>query len=236
MAEDWYVSSGAWYRITVYSASIALEEQNGLSDLSTVEFHLAYDRPASPMAVAYDVDTGNCTSMTDLVIVETCRMRGQVLNAHPFEKDMTFEISFQLAWYTPDLGDLTRVPGLVLADRAGNEANAGFTDAAWKFSAELEMPSEDVELQLSQGTTLEDGARLTPGSRFEVSGSLQFAATGEAPEFDCEVDVSLAGRSTNVVAKNGVWNAEMFAPGYGGTLPLTWGVGCLPEQIQCFSC
>ena len=214
---------------TVYSASIALEEQNGLSDLSTVEFHLAYDRPASPMAVAYDVDTGNCTSMTDLVIVETCRMRGQVLNAHPFEKDMTLELSFQLAWYTPDLGDLTRVPGLVLADRAGNEASVGFTDAAWKFSAELEMPSEDVELQLSQGTTLDDGARLTPGSRFEVSGSLQFAATGEAPEFDCEVDVSLAGRSTNVVAKNGIWTAEMFAPGYGGTLPLTWGVGCLPE-------
>ena len=21
----------------------------------------------------------------------------------------------------------------------------------------------------------------------------------------------------------------MFAPGYGGTLPLTWGVACLPE-------
>ena len=76
---------------------------------------------------------------------------------------------------------------------------------------------------------LEDGARLTPGSRFEVFGAIQFAATEEAPVFDCEVEVSLAGRSTKVVARNGIWNAEMFAPGYGGTLPLTWGVACLPE-------
>ena len=214
---------------TLYSASIDFEEQNGLSDLAAVEFHLAFDRPASPMAVAYDVDTGNCTSLTDLVIVDACRIRGQVLDAHPFEKEMTLEIDFELAWYTPDLGDLTRVPGLVLTDRAGNQAQAGFDDAAWAFSAELEMPSEDVELLLSQGTMLDDGARLTPGSRFEVSGALQFAATEEAPVFDCEVEVSLAGRSTSVVAKNGIWTAELFAPGYGGTLPLTWGVACLPE-------
>ena len=214
---------------TLYSASIDLQEQNGLSDLASVEFHLAFDRPASPMAVSYDVDTGNCTSLTDLVIVDTCRMRGPVLDAHPFEKDMTLELSFVLAWYTPDLGDLTRVPGMVIVDRGGNEARAGFDDAAWTFSAELEMPSEDVELLLSQGTMLEDGARLTPGSRFEVSGALQFAASEEAPEFDCEVEVSLAGRSTKVLAKNGIWTAEMYAPGYGGTLPLTWGVACLPE-------
>ena len=214
---------------TPYSVSIDLQEQNGLSDLSTVEFHLAYDRPASPMAVAYDVGTGNCTSMTDLVIVEACRVRGAVLDAHPFEKDMTLEVTFELAWNTPDLGDLTRVPGLVLVDRAGNQAQTGFDEAAWSFSAELEMPSEGVKLTLSQGTMLEDGARLTPGSRFEVFGAIQFAATEEAPVFDCEVEVSLAGRSTKVVARNGIWNAEMFAPGYGGTLPLTWGVACLPE-------
>ncbi|MGB1624424.1 MAG: hypothetical protein ACPHCZ_06945, partial [Candidatus Poseidoniaceae archaeon] len=114
-------------------------------------------------------------------------------------------------------------------DRAGNQAQTGFDEAAWSFSAELEMPSEGVKLTLSQGTMLEDGARLTPGSRFEVFGAIQFAATEEAPVFDCEVEVSLAGRSTKVVARNGIWNAEMFAPGYGGTLPLTWGVACLPE-------
>ena len=37
---------------------------------------------------------------------------------------------------------------------------------------------------------LEDGARLTPGSRFEVFGAIQFAATEEAPVFDCEVEAS----------------------------------------------
>ena len=180
------------------------------------------------MAVAYDVDTGNCTSMTDLVIVETCRIRGAVLDAHPFEKDMTFELTFELAWNTPDLGDLTRVPGLVLVDRAGNEAQTGFDEAAWSFSAELEMPSEGVKPTLSQGTMLEDGARLTPGSRFECSEPSN-SPRRRKPRLRLRGGGFLAGRSTKVVARNGIWNAEMFAPGYGGTLPLTWGVACLPE-------
>jgi hypothetical protein len=214
---------------TAYTAFIDMEEGNGLNDLAQVEVQLASDQASAPLTVTWSPEDGTCTSSTALVTVHACAMEDRMGAASPFADEFTLSLTFELAWTTPDLGMLTRTPGVVLVDRAGNRATLTYDEAAWRFSAALELPSEDVELHLSQGTLLDDGARITPGSRFEVSGGLRFMATHDVPTFECDVDLRLAGRTTTATAKDGVWSTEMTAPALGGTLPLTWEVGCLPD-------
>ncbi len=214
---------------TSYTAYIEMKEGNGLSDLAEVEVHLASNQMSSPMTVAWSPQAGGCSSTTGLVIVHDCSMKTTMGAAGAFSESFTLELTFELAWTTPNLGTLTRAPGVVLVDRAGNRASLTYDEAAWRFSSALEIPSEDVDLHLSQGTMLDDGARLTPGSRFEVSGSVRFAETHDVPSFECGVDLHIAGRTTVATANGGRWSTEMTAPSLGGTLPLTWGVGCLPD-------
>ena len=150
--------------------------------------------------------------------------------AGPYEKDTRLVVDLELAWTTPDLGDTFREPSVKIIDRAGQEVIQTFPALRWRFSPALTIPQESVSLVLTQGTVLDDGARLPPNSPFELTGGLVFAATEETPDFNCSVDVMFAGQTYSAETYNGIWNVELRSPQASGTIPLTWSVGCLPPQ------
>ena len=94
----------------------------------------------------------------------------------------------------------------------------------------MEVPEESVNLYLSSGTLLSDGARLGPNSALEISGGVVFSETGTIPQFNCTVYILFAGESKSALAQQGIWNIALTTPGNSGTIPLTWSIGCMPEQ------
>jgi hypothetical protein len=150
--------------------------------------------------------------------------------ADPYERDITLNIEFMLAWTTPDLGETRREPGVRVIDRAGQEVFKTFPEHRWRFSAAMEIPEESVALVLSQGTLLGDGARLAPSSPMEIAGGVVFSQTNAVPVFDCQVDVLFAGQTFSATTYEGIWSMELTAPSESGTLPLTWSIGCLEGQ------
>ena len=150
--------------------------------------------------------------------------------AGPYEKDTRLVVDLELAWTTPDLGDTFREPSVKIIDRAGQEVIQTFPALRWRFSPSLMIPQESVSLVLTQGTVLEDGARLPPNSQFELTGGLVFETTEATPDFNCSVDIMFAGQTYSAQTYNGIWNVELQSPPTSGTIPLTWSVGCLPSQ------
>ena len=213
-----------------YQLDVKITEPNGGSDLDTVEVMLASNQGSDTMSIIWDFESGNCTTESIHIFIEDCTMMGENGVAGPFEKDMLLQIDLTFGWNTPDLGDNRREPAILVIDRAGQEESRNFPEHRWRFSAGLSIPEESVNLFLTRGSFLGDGARVTPLTPMEISGGLVFAETSTVPVFDCEVNLLFAGSTYTATAYDGIWSTPLEAPAVSGALPLTWEVGCLEGQ------
>ena len=214
-----------------YTLRVDMSEPNGASDLTTVEIQLASNILTSPLSFTWNFVTDSCSSNSIHLIIHSCDMLAlNGLEAGPYEKDTRLVVDLELAWTTPDLGDTFREPSVRIVDRAGQEVLQTFPALRWRFSPALMIPQETVSLVLTQGSSLEDGARIPPNSPFELTGGLVFEKTTTMPEFNCSVDVMFAGQTYSVQTYDGIWNVPLVSPSTSGTIPLTWSVGCLPPQ------
>ena len=231
-AMTWTGGANPWLHPSQgYTLRVDMSEPNGASDLTTVEIQLASNILTSPLSFTWDFRTDSCTSNSVHLIVHDCDMLApDGTTAGPYEKDTRLVVDLELAWTTPDLGDTFREPSVKIIDRAGQEVIQTFPALRWRFSPSLMIPQESVSLVLTQGTVLEDGARLPPNSQFELTGGLVFETTEATPDFNCSVDIMFAGQTYSAQTYNGIWNVELQSPPTSGTIPLTWSVGCLPSQ------
>ena len=124
-----------------------------------------------------DVRDRACTTTSTHVFIDQCTMLGANGIADPYENDLMLNIQLHLGWNTPDLGDSRREPAILVIDRAGQEETRNFPEHRWRFSAGLTIPEESVNLHLTRGSFLGDGARVTPLTPMELSGGLVFAET-----------------------------------------------------------
>ena len=213
-----------------YELNVQISEPNGGSDLSTVEVMLASNQGSDSMSIQWTFETGACTTTSTHVFIDQCTMLGANGIADPYENDLMLNIQLHLGWNTPDLGDSRREPAILVIDRAGQEETRNFPEHRWRFSAGLTIPEESVNLHLTRGSFLGDGARVTPLTPMELSGGLVFAETTTVPDFDCQVDIFFGGQTYSVTAKEGIWSKAITAPASSGSLPMTWGVACLEGQ------
>ena len=215
-----------------YELNVHISEPNGGSDLSTVEVMLASNQGSDSMSIQWAFETGQCTTTSTHILIDQCTMLGQNGIADPYENDLVLNIHLRFGWNTPDLGDNRREPAILVVDRAGQEETRNFPEHRWRFSAGLSIPEESVNLHLTRGSFLGDGARVTPLTPMEISGGLVFAETSTVPDFDCQVDVLFAGQTYSATAVEGIWSMAVDAPATSGSMPMTWEVGCLEGQGQ----
>ncbi|MEC8242494.1 MAG: hypothetical protein VX023_02115, partial [Candidatus Thermoplasmatota archaeon] len=213
-----------------YEFDVMMNEPNGGSDLSVVEVQLASQQNSDRLPISWDVLTGECTTTSPHLVIEDCEMIGQNGPAGPYEEDITLNVEFHLLWTIPDLGDTKREPKLIVMDRAGNTDQQAFPTLRWRSSGDMYIPDETIQLVINQGTVVEDGARIAPGSSFEVSGDVLFQETNTRPDFDCPVSVVFDGNVYSTTAINGAWTADVTASEDSGKKALTWNVDCTSGQ------
>ena len=213
-----------------YTFEVSMSEPNGGSDLSTVLVELASKQGSDTLPISWNFLEDNCTTTSIHLVIESCEMLGPNGKAGPYEEDITLRVNFNLMWTLPELGETPREPKLTVVDRAGNTDEQTFPELRWKFSAEMYVPEETIQLFIDQGTEVADGARIAPGSTFEVSGEVLFKETNTKPNFDCLVNVNLGGSTFPATAFDGIWSTVVQSPTASGQLALTWEVGCLTGQ------
>ena len=205
-----------------YELNVKISEPNGGSDLSTVEVMLASNQGSDTMSILWEFDTGNCTTSSVHIVLETCTMLGSNGLAGPFEKDMVLNIQLRFGWNTPDLGDNRREPAILVADRAGQEELRAFPEHDGG-SRRFGIPEESVNLYLARVPS-RDGARVTPLTPMEISGGLVFSETSTVP------DLSAMWTFCSLAKPTLRWPMTAFGPGLeapiaSGSIP-TWEVGC----------
>ena len=228
---NWVGGKKAWLHPgQAYGLNISLTEPNGVSDIKEIEVSLADNIVSDRLTITWDSDSRQCTSFSQHLLIATCQMldsNGGIPNA--FESDLVLFLELVPQWTMPDLGDTYREPFVRLTDRFGNEDIASFPQNRWRFSAEMLIPNSQ-SLWVENGVVTDDGARVSPGSTLELSGSVFFFKSNEMPQFDCDIEVRLNGVKTTAIASGGQFTASLTAPITSGQHALTWTVDCLPEQ------
>ena len=233
-AFNWYGGRKAWlHPQEIYTLNVNVNEPNGASDLAVVEVALAENQGSDAMTIAWSFETGNCTTTSPHLFIDDCEMKSHDgSTAGPYETDLVLSIDFHLSWSTPDLGETRREPSIRIEDRSGLDVLRTFPEKRWRFSSNMMIPEESVQLYLSAGSFLGDGARVVPNTPMEISGGLVFSETNSVPAFDCDVNILFAGRTILATAKDGIWSTELTAPPTSGEVPLTWSVNCIQGQGQ----
>ena len=213
-----------------YAFEVSMSEPNGGSDLSTVTVELASKQGSDKLPISWDFYSGNCTTTSIHLVVDDCEMLSVNGIAGPYETELTLRVEFHLEWTLPDLGDTRREPSLTVVDRGGQTATKSYPELRWRFSAAIAIPDESLGLYLNQGSIVSDGARMAPGSTFEVGGEVLFVESTLRPTFDCDIDLLFNGLTTTVTAVNGFWSTDLQAPLTSGKISLTWKVSCITGQ------
>ena len=87
------------------------------------------------------------------------------------------------------------------------------------------IPDETIQLVIEQGTAVADGARIAPGSTFEVSGDVLFEKTNTRPDFDCPVSVDLM---VQLIQLRSRWYMDCCCTAQKiQAKALTWSVDCI---------
>ena len=228
---EWEGGRRAWLHPgQTYGLNISFTESNGISDVEEISVSLADNIVSDRLTLVWNSTSGQCSSQTPHIIVNSCRVTNLVgIAANAFDQDLVLKIDMTPKWTLPDLGDTRREPVVRIYDRAGNYDEVSFPQNRWRFSSEMMIPS-NLSLWVENGALTDDGARVTPGSGIELSGELMFFQTGDAPQFDCEIEVRINGVKTPALAVDGLFTASAKAPVVSGQHAMTWEIDCMPEQ------
>lgn len=228
---EWDGGRRAWLHPSqTYGLNISFTELNGLSDVEEISVSLADNIVSDRLTLIWNSTTGQCSSDTSHIVVNSCMITNDNgIGANPYDQNLVLNIEMTPQWTLPDLGDTRREPVVRIYDRAGNYDEVSFPQNRWRFSTEMMIPS-DLSLWVENGALTDDGARVTPGSGIELSGELMFSQTGDAPQFDCEIEVRINGVKTSAIAVDGLFTASTAAPVISGQHAMTWKIDCMPDQ------
>ena len=228
---EWVDGRRAWLHPgQTYGLNVSFTELNGISDIDLIEITLADNIPSDNLALKWNSETRQCHSESVHIIISSCKVNNlDGIAPGPYEQDLVLYLEIVPQWTLPDLGESRREPKVTIIDRAGNEDIATFPQNRWRFSTEM-MITDNLSLWVESGALNDDGARVSPGSTLELSGSVTFSQSLEMPQFDCEIEVRLNGVKTPTVAIDGLFTASLNAPVTSGQHAMTWSVDCMPDQ------
>ncbi len=247
----WVTGSDEAYRhpMVDYTLVFPLSEPNGLSDISLISLTLDEnsfdpDDLSESLEIHWDGISRQCATESDYLVVGVCDVFAETGSVNPYTVDLEFRVTFALKW---ELGDTSasmnqRVPEIVIFDRAGNEDITSYPELGWRFNAEIWIPYDLIELDLSSGNSdycpsnpnvqnanLVYCAWVYPQSEITISGQVQFWRTGTFPTENLAVEIVIAGNNPITAnVENGQFSVTFNAPGANGGYALSWSLFALP--------
>lgn len=193
-------------------------EQNGIFDLAEVHLALASNK-AQPALVSWNQSTNQCTSSDVYVEIESCELVPSEAD-DLFSRNGEFVVNFTLEWgYDPDTSAV-RIPQLTMKDQSGQTNMFTLEPLGWRFSGELAIDGESLQVHLEGEEPGSLGFWIQPRTSFGLSGDVVWFRTGEVPQQDLEVELQLGENTIELQAINGSFNGTMLAPLKDGTYGL----------------
>ena len=229
---SWGGGERSWlHPATTYSLLIPFSESNGYADVSSVELSLATGLD-DPVTMSWDSETSSCSSTSEWLLASGCEVVSQSDELDAFTSSLALQANFSLDWGFPVGGDVLS-PSLEVVDRAGQGDWVSLPELGWRFSTDIEIPAYSLSLSAEEGGATAEHAWVAPSSEVTLSGTLQFAQTGDVPDTSLEVRVTLGGSGHTVDSDNGTWSATLDAPRSATEdLELTYSLHDLPLHAR----
>jgi len=217
---------------TNYEISIPFNEPNGISDLSEVRFQLASNSVLDPLEVIWNATTNRCNATADNLVVESCNIRSSSGELTPFSSELELRLEFTLDWAVPLEGGLRRAPALTVIDRNAREVWLELPQLRWRFSPNLAIVADEVELEVDSGTFDGQSAWVPPNTGMNISGRVAFLETGESPTLQFDVSILLNGERRIAETYDGYFLAHLNAPEESRSHALSFELTGLPSEAN----
>jgi hypothetical protein len=217
----------------IYGLVVPFEEANGFSDIDHISFNLAGNSDLEKLPVRWNASDNECSTSSENMQILGCNVTATVGNLTAFTSQMQIQIDFRIGWALPDEGDLRREPDIEVVDRAGQGDWVALPELRWRFSTDLQVEPDSIQVDLEQGKRSANGAWVAPGSNITISGRVSFSPTGDLPIDEMKVKIRLNGRGLTVRTENGWWTATVKASNQAGpTEELTFELTEIPAQAR----
>jgi len=215
-----------------YEFALSVNESNGWYDIDHLEMQLASNSVMDTLSVTWTADTGRCQTTSINLYIQRCGIRAHTGELTPFNPDLEFYTEFSLNWTLLQEGDLRREPSLQVTDRSGQGAWLSLPQLRWRYSPDLMIDTEAVNLDVGEGVYSSEGAWVAPSSTLSLIGDVVFSPTGVYPHQSFSVRVLLDGAEIMAPSVEGLWSAQLIAPEVAGSYPLTFELADLPAQAR----
>ena len=236
--QPWIVGQGgfvdgdhSWlHPATVYEIVIPFDEPNGLSDLDYVQFQLASNSIVDSLEVLWNATTNRCNGTGQYLLVSSCHIHARSGEISPFTQELELRMEFTLDWGLPIENDLRRAPAITVRDRSGSESWLELPQLRWRFSPNLAISSESIQLESEGGTIIDQSVWVQPGTGLNISGQVTFVETGLAPTLSFDVSILLDGQRTLTSTVNGYFSSQLNAPTESKSHALSFELTGLPPE------
>lgn len=201
-----------------YEIRVPVWEPNGIFDLADIELDLATNT-AHPAPIHWNQSTGLCTSSDPYVEVESCDLVPADAT-DLFSRNGEFVVNFLIEWgYDPDTS-VSRVPKIGLFDQSGQSNSFMLEPLNWRFSGELSIDPESIEIFMEGEDANSLGYWVQPRTSFDVEGDVVWYRTGSSPVQPLDVEMTLGENGLEASVVNGTFSGSMIAPLVDGTYGL----------------
>jgi len=220
--------SGPWlHPDRTYTFVIPIEEPNGLMDLSLINISLDGNDPNDSLAVRWEPGKNTCGTETTRIEIIDCKLVGSDGAADKFTEDVEFVVEIRIPWDFPQV-ERWREPRVRVIDKEQKEDFVSLRDLRWRFSPELGIIAESIDIQASSGTIVGLDAWVRPGTEIELSGSVRWTQSLQIPREPIDLLAILGTNRTTHVTENGSFQIVLIAPTTSETLPLLCELANLP--------
>ena len=201
-----------------YEIRVPVWEPNGIFDLAEIHLDLATNT-AQPAPIQWNQSNEICTSVDPYVEVVLCELVPADAS-DLFSRNGEFVVQFMIEWgYDPDTS-VSRVPQIGLLDQSGQSNTFMLEPLNWRFSGELSIDPDSVEVTMEGEDAASLGYWVQPRTSFDVAGDVVWYRTGMSPAQPLEVELILGENNLEASVVNGTFSGSMIAPLLDGTYGL----------------
>jgi hypothetical protein len=229
---SWNQSGVMWLNPDIsYELNLPFNEPNGISDIQSITFDLADFSEIPGMRVYWDSSESICNSTGNHIVIQSCNIYSRSSYFGPFNNELEFRIKFKIKWSYLVEESVVHEPSIEITDRSGYNTVMTLPQLRWRFSSEIWVDADNLEISANIGTTIDNSVYVLPNSLLSINGEISYSRTGNPVPTTTKIEISIGFNTNSNLSQNGLFVFEMNAPSSPGNYPLSISLPDLNSDI-----
>jgi len=229
---SWNNSGTMWLNPDIeYELNLPFNEPNGISDIEYVIFDLAEFTNSDGMRIIWNSSESRCESNGNILIILSCNIYSRNSFFGPFNEQLEFRINFKIKWSYLIDESYVHEPSIEIIDRAGYSSIMTLPQLRWRFSNQIWIDSNDLELSTDIGSKIENNLYVLPDNLIGIRGSFSFSRTGNQVFTPINVEIGIGFNKLVNMTDGGYFYFELSTPSLPGNYPLSINLIDLNKEV-----